>query len=259
MDDFILDHKDLERAIYFATTKHAGQTRRNKVMPYIVHPIEVMKTLYDWGVREVELLCAAVLHDTLEDTKTTREEIANGWGSKVLQYVEEVSKLGVDDATIEEKVSFLRSFQEHNKSTGGGLLKLADRWCNIKDFRREDKREWFPSYYALQAYPICTWFYKNIYREDGQDIGTLYGLHIRGNAEMVVDEIVGVICRRYTEDVIELIYNRGKYEATHDKLMEILKLREKGQTRKVVKPHERLAELRKNAQAGDTEIVVAPS
>lgn len=234
-----MDNTDLERAIYFATTKHTRQTRRDAIMPYIVHPMEVMKTLYDWGITEIELLIAAVLHDTLEDTKTERSEILNGWGPKVLQYVDEVTKVGVDDATVEDKVAFLRSFQEQNKSTGGALLKLADRWCNIRDFRNHDRRKWFPAYYALQAYPICTWFYKNIYKDDENCIANMYSLDVLNAAEYVIDECIGgIICKRYPVDVVDLIYSKGKYESDHDKLMEILKLREKGQTIQPKRAHE---------------------
>src|SRR6185369_16598617 len=206
-----------ERAIHFATTKHTGQTRRDAIMPYIVHPMEVMKTLDDWGVKDVDLLIAAVFHDLIEDTKTSPDEIRNGWGERTLQYVQEVTRMGVDDATIEEKVNFLRSFQYENKSTPGAILKLADRWCNIKDFKKHDKREWFSAYYALQAYPLCTWFYKNIYKDDENCIANMYGLHVQNSIEYVIDECIGgIICKRYPVDVVELIYNRGEYESNHD-------------------------------------------
>ncbi|MCH5158148.1 MAG: bifunctional (p)ppGpp synthetase/guanosine-3',5'-bis(diphosphate) 3'-pyrophosphohydrolase [Clostridiales bacterium] len=80
--DAILLHK----AIEFAAVKHRNQTRKSTVTPYIVHPIEVMLFLQEIGC-SAEVIAAGVLHDTLEDTETTLEELKENFGEKVAMLV----------------------------------------------------------------------------------------------------------------------------------------------------------------------------
>ena len=63
------------KALQFATVKHASQRRKNPEVPYIIHPITVTKILIDAGVEDQAILSAALLHDTVEDTQTTFEEL----------------------------------------------------------------------------------------------------------------------------------------------------------------------------------------
>lgn len=67
----------LDRAIMFATLKHSGQTRKGTSIPYITHVIEAME-IVSRMTEDEELRAAAVLHDTLEDTDTSREELRYG-------------------------------------------------------------------------------------------------------------------------------------------------------------------------------------
>ena len=69
-----LDTELLDRAIVFAVRAHAGTERRGKGFPYIVHPLEAVEIVATM-TRDQELLAAAVLHDTLEDTDVTKEQI----------------------------------------------------------------------------------------------------------------------------------------------------------------------------------------
>ncbi len=80
------EFKKIEDAIYFAKEKHAGQVRKGNGIPYINHPVEVA-ILASHMTTEVETIIAAVLHDTLEDTDTTYEEIKNKFGEKVAELV----------------------------------------------------------------------------------------------------------------------------------------------------------------------------
>ena len=77
----------LESAINFATMKHEGQKRKYINLPYIVHPLTVMEIVRCVPDHTEEMLCAAVLHDTVEDTDTKLEEIEKIFGSTVYQYV----------------------------------------------------------------------------------------------------------------------------------------------------------------------------
>jgi (p)ppGpp synthase/HD superfamily hydrolase len=76
----------IHEAIVFAARKHAGQMRKGTDIPYIAHPMEVMQILTDNGCPE-EVIAAGILHDTLEDTGATPEEIKSLFGEAVLQIV----------------------------------------------------------------------------------------------------------------------------------------------------------------------------
>ena len=76
----------LDRAIVFAVRAHAGTERRGKGFPYIVHPMEAVEIVATM-TNDQELLAAAVLHDTVEDTDTTIEHIRNEFGDRVASFV----------------------------------------------------------------------------------------------------------------------------------------------------------------------------
>ena len=81
-----LDTTLLDRAIIFAVRAHAGTERRGKGFPYIVHPMEAVEIVATM-TNDQELLAAAVLHDTVEDTDTTIEQIRNEFGDRVASFV----------------------------------------------------------------------------------------------------------------------------------------------------------------------------
>ena len=76
----------LHNAIIFAVKKHAVQLRKGTDVPYITHPMEVMQILTANGCPESAII-AGILHDTLEDTKTSKEEIKNQFGEEILNIV----------------------------------------------------------------------------------------------------------------------------------------------------------------------------
>lgn len=81
-----LDTTLLDRAIVFAVRAHAGTERRGKGFPYIVHPMEAVEIVATM-TRDQELLAAAVLHDTVEDTDTTVEQIRTEFGDRIASLV----------------------------------------------------------------------------------------------------------------------------------------------------------------------------
>src|ERR1700722_16560552 len=82
----------LVSAINFAAIAHRSQRRKDEAKtPYINHPIEVMTFLSDAGITDVDTLCAAVLHDTIEDTGVTYEELCNLFDENVANIVRECS------------------------------------------------------------------------------------------------------------------------------------------------------------------------
>lgn len=120
------------RAAYFAGEKHKDQRRSDKEeTPYINHPLELASILVDEGyVKDVDVICAALLHDTIEDTDTTYEELESIFGSVVTNIVREVS----NDMTLS---STERRIREAAKipvlSNPAKLVKLADKIANIRD------------------------------------------------------------------------------------------------------------------------------
>ena len=114
------------KAAHFAAQKHRNQRRKDKeVSPYINHPISVAKIISEIGnIEDSEVLAAALLHDTLEDTETTVEELIDNFGERVCSLVEEVT----DDKTLPRLQRKQRQI-DHAKeiSEGAALIKLGDR------------------------------------------------------------------------------------------------------------------------------------
>lgn len=127
----ILTTERILTAIQFAIRKHNGQTRKNKdgtPIPYIEHPVETVRLLVKYGVTDEVALVAAVLHDTLEDTTTTVEELEDLFGSEVTAVVKEVT----DDKTLgknERKEEQIRRAPKYSKAARN--VKLADCTHNI--------------------------------------------------------------------------------------------------------------------------------
>lgn len=124
--------RNLFEAVNFAAYKHRYQKRKGlRPVPYINHPIGVTKHILDFLPNPgLELLQSAVLHDTLEDTKTTYEEIQQKFGDKVASIVSELT----DDMSLPSRTR-KRLQVEHavNLSFEAGCIKIADKHCNIYD------------------------------------------------------------------------------------------------------------------------------
>ena len=170
----------IERAMVFATEAHIAQKRKGSGIPYIVHPIEVMKRVSDYGVREQDYLVAALLHDVHEDSQHMSERIPKEFGQEVYDIVLECSRPERDDATKEEKYKFLCSF--YQKSIVSTVIKIADRFCNVNDYMRTKGKEKYASTYALQAYPIYDSFASRVsmkgevFIDDGVTTKILYDI-----------------------------------------------------------------------------------
>jgi myo-inositol-1(or 4)-monophosphatase len=96
-----LDTALLDRAIVFALRAHAGTERRGKGFPYIVHPLEAV-TIVATMTSDQELLAAAALHDTVEDTDVTIEQIRAEFGDRIASLVAADSDIPVQDMNAED-------------------------------------------------------------------------------------------------------------------------------------------------------------
>ncbi len=135
-------------AAHFAAERHRDQRRKGSdAAPYINHPLKVASILARHGVDDTELLAAALLHDTVEDTETSIEEIETRFGARVAGIVAEVT----DDKSL-PKAERKRLQVEHapHKSDDARRLKIADKICNLRDivasppdWPDERKRDYF--------------------------------------------------------------------------------------------------------------------
>jgi myo-inositol-1(or 4)-monophosphatase len=96
-----LDTALLDRAIVFALRAHAGTERRGKGFPYIVHPLEAV-TIVATMTSDQELLAAAALHDTVEDTDVTIDQIRAEFGDRIASLVAADSDIPVQDMNAED-------------------------------------------------------------------------------------------------------------------------------------------------------------
>jgi (p)ppGpp synthase/HD superfamily hydrolase len=121
------------KALQFATEKHSGQKRRISGDDYISHPVKVSYLLatYKRSKKQDDLIVAALLHDTLEDTDTTFDEIYNIFGPLVASLVLELTS-DEDEIKIVGKNNYLKS-KMSGMSSWGLTLKLVDRLANISD------------------------------------------------------------------------------------------------------------------------------
>jgi guanosine-3',5'-bis(diphosphate) 3'-pyrophosphohydrolase len=129
------------KAIRFAAEKHIDQRRKDsKSSPYINHPIQVAETLWTVGeIRDLNLLVASILHDTVEDTGTNPEEIRAEFGEDVLALVLEVT----DDKSLpKQERKQLQVETAPHKTHSAKLLKLADKICNVRDILVTPPEDW---------------------------------------------------------------------------------------------------------------------
>ena len=129
------------RAVAFAAGKHQNHRRKgSEGTPYINHPIEVAELLWNVGrVRDPELIAGAMLHDTIEDTDATPEEIEARFGAPIRRLVEEMT----DDKRLpKQERKRLQVERAPAKSDRAKTLSLADKICNVRDIAEFPPSDW---------------------------------------------------------------------------------------------------------------------
>lgn len=131
------------KAVAFAADKHRTQRRKDAdASPYINHPIALANVLAnEGGVTDVVVLSAAVLHDTIEDTNTTAEELTAIFGAMITATVLDVT----DDKSLDKHVRKQRQIEHApHISKEAKLVKLADKICNLRDILASPPADWSP-------------------------------------------------------------------------------------------------------------------
>ena len=167
----------LAEAFAFANEAHAGQKRKSGE-PFIAHPIEVAIILAGLHM-DVETLTAALLHDTVEDTEVTREDVVEKFGEDVAALVEGVTKITqieVGTLTDEQAATIRKMLVAMNKDIRVIVIKLADRLHNMRTLGslREDRRI-FKARETLEIYaPIAHRLGINSIKWELEDLSFFY-------------------------------------------------------------------------------------
>jgi GTP diphosphokinase / guanosine-3',5'-bis(diphosphate) 3'-diphosphatase len=128
-------------AASFAAHKHRDQRRKGAdAAPYINHPLAVANILWhEGGVRDGAVIAAALLHDTIEDTETSYDELVVQFGTVVAEYVQEVT----DDKRLPKDVrKQLQVEHAPGLSAGAKLVKLGDKIANLRDIGTCPPADW---------------------------------------------------------------------------------------------------------------------
>ena len=180
----------LDRAIVFAVRAHAGTERRGKGFPYIVHPMEAMEIVATM-TPDQELLAAAALHDTVEDTDVTVEQIRAEFGERIASLVAAESDAFVEGVSDED------SWHDRKKAAIDRLAKaphdakivaLGDKLSNMRAIARD---------YAVQGDALWNLFHA----KDPKD----HAWHYRGLADSL-RELQDTFAFREFEDLINQVF-----------------------------------------------------
>lgn len=159
--------KRFDDAIKFATEKHTQQFRKRENTPYILHPLEAAAVAAEL-TKDEDVLIAAVLHDTVEDTDTTVEEIQQRFGHRVAELVASETEDKREDLPPEETWEIRKKESlEHLRTTNDPAVKilwLADKVSNIRTIYRLYQKEgdslW--NHFNMKDVKKQAWYYRTV-------------------------------------------------------------------------------------------------
>ncbi|MBR4480730.1 MAG: bifunctional (p)ppGpp synthetase/guanosine-3',5'-bis(diphosphate) 3'-pyrophosphohydrolase [Prevotella sp.] len=185
-----LDTELLDRAIMFAVRAHAGTERRGKGFPYIVHPLEAVEIVATM-TPDQELLAAAALHDTVEDTDVTIEQIRAEFGDRIASLVasdsdEKVSGVSAEQSWVIRKQAAINRLSHASREAK--TVALGDKLSNMRAIARD---------YAMQGDDL--W---NLFRvKDRRD----HEWHYRGLAD-ALRELQDTFAYKEFESLIDQVF-----------------------------------------------------
>jgi guanosine-3',5'-bis(diphosphate) 3'-pyrophosphohydrolase len=129
------------KALEFAAQKHRDQRRKDKAAsPYINHPIQLANVLrQEGGVTDPVVIAAALLHDTIEDTETSWQELRGEFGDEIADIVVEVTDVQWLKKIVRKRLQVART---RHASESARLVKLADKICNLRDIAAHPPPKW---------------------------------------------------------------------------------------------------------------------
>ena len=189
-----LDTQLLDRAIVFAVKAHAGTERRGKGFPYIVHPMEAMEIVATM-TPDQELLAAAALHDTVEDTDVTIKQIRAEFGERVASLVAAESDEVVEGVSEEESWHARKQAAMDRLARAphdAKMVALGDKLSNMRAIARD---------YAMQGDKLWSLFHAS----DPKD----HEWHYRGLADSL-RELSGTFAFQEFESLINQVFSHTK-------------------------------------------------
>jgi myo-inositol-1(or 4)-monophosphatase len=189
-----LDTTLLDKAIIFATRAHAGTERRGKGFPYIVHPMEAMEIVATI-TPDQELLAAAALHDTVEDTDVTIETLREEFGERIAALV------AAESDTFQEGVSEEDSWHARKQAAidrlaqaprDAKIVAMGDKLSNMRAIARD---------YAVMGDALWNIFHA----KDPKD----HEWHYRGLADSL-RELEDTFAFKEFEQLINQVFSHGK-------------------------------------------------
>lgn len=158
-----LDTTLLDRAIVFAVKAHSGIERRGKGYPYIIHPLEAVEIVATMTADQ-ELLAAAALHDTVEDTEVTLEQIRAEFGDRIASLVADESDETPEDVSKEDswhmrKKTTIDRLSRASRDTK--MVALGDKLSNMRAIARDftTKGEVFWDLFHIKEKSVHAWRY----------------------------------------------------------------------------------------------------
>jgi GTP diphosphokinase / guanosine-3',5'-bis(diphosphate) 3'-diphosphatase len=129
------------RALEFAAWKHRDQRRKDtNASPYINHPIALATVLrIEGNVHDPTVIAAALLHDTIEDTETTWQELRGAFGEEIAEVVLEVTDTKWLDSATRKRLQVQKALASSKRAK---LVKLADKICNLRDILASPPAKW---------------------------------------------------------------------------------------------------------------------
>ena len=158
-----LDTSLFDKAVQFATEAHSGTERRGKGYPYIIHPMEAAAIVATM-THDQEMLAAAILHDTVEDTDVTIEQIRERFGDRVALLVQnETAPLDENMPWREKKAAQLKQLADAPYDSK--IVALGDKFSNLSgialDYRQIGDEVW-KRFHAPNGKPNVEWYYRSL-------------------------------------------------------------------------------------------------
>ena len=183
----------IEKAVLFATKAHAGQLRKGSEKPYILHPMEAMAIVTKYTDDE-DVIAAAVLHDTVEDTTVTLERLEKEFSPRVAALVASVTEdkkkdLPAESTWLERKQEAILHLETASHETK--LLCLADKYSNLRDMY-DDIEDFGSEYWQLfnqKDGRMHAWYYRENFRILKEEFAdTMEILEFEGMMDFVFDD-----------------------------------------------------------------------
>ena len=155
-----MKNEKIFEAIKFAVDAHSGQFRKGTEIPYIIHPLGVAKILIENGCSE-EVVITGILHDTVEDTTVTLDDIKKHFGERIVKFVEALSELNKEESWESRKKHTINNLKTAPMEVL--LVTCADKLDNLEaiqeDYNRYGETVWsrFNRPKSKQA-----WYYQSI-------------------------------------------------------------------------------------------------